>query len=541
MSSGPKGGRHVRPSIANPDRELALHEKRLKAFFTAAPAGLAIVDARLRYREINETLARTHGVSVEDHLGKTVGDVLSELAPTIEPILRRVLTTGHPVLNFEISGKTPSQPGVIRHWVASYFPLEGTEGKPDSVGVIVVEITDQKRDQNTIHALLRIAEKLASILDPDALMDSLITEAIALIQAEGGCGGLRSPDGMVCHKYFREGRAVPWEYTFPPGHGLPGSLIVDKIPYVTNDARADTRVIPTVRDTLGFWSAISTPVLDRHGEVVGFFEIHNKTDGSGFTPADQANLVAVSQLASVAIQNALGYRRLEQTEDAMRQLSGRLLRLQDEERQRIARELHDTTAQNLAALIMNLDAVKKSSQMLGAAARRALREGLTLAKQASQQVRTLSYLLHPPMMNEFGLAPAIGWYVRGFSERSGIRVALDIPRQLDRLPQEIETTIFRIMQEALTNIHRHSGARTAAVRLRRQADEIVLAVKDRGTGVPASVMRAIDTGSGDGMGVGIPGMRERAKLVAGRLTIESSRRGTIVTAILPLGAAKSHP
>lgn len=541
MKSGPKGGRHVRPSIANPDRELTLDEKRLKAFFTAAPAGLAIIDAQLRYREINETLARTHGGSVEGSLGKTVSNVLPELAPTIEPILRRVLTTGHPALNFETSGKTPSQPGVIRHWVASYFPLEGADGKPDSVGAIVVEITDHKREESTIGALLRIAEKLASTQDPDALMDFLVIEAIALMQAEGGCGGLRGPEGLVCHKYFREGRAVPWEYTFPPGHGLPGWLIVDKIPYVANDARADTRVIPTVRDALGFWSAISTPVLDRHGEVVGFFEIHNKTDGSAFTPADQANLVAVSQVASVAVQNAIGYRRLEQTEDAMRQLSGRLLRLQDEERQRIARELHDTTAQDLAALVMNLDAVKKSSQKLSPAARSALREGLTLAKQASQQVRTLSYLLHPPMMNEFGLAPAIGWYVRGFSERSGIRVAVDMPPHLDRLPRDIETTIFRIMQEALINIHRHSEAKTATVRLRRQAGEIVLAVKDRGQGVPTSVMRALDTGSGDGMGVGIPGMRERAKLVAGHFTIESSRRGTTVRAILPLPAVGHHP
>lgn len=221
MSADPKSGKRARPPREGRERELDLHGKRLKAFFADAPAGLAIIDAQFRYREINEKLARTHGGSVAENLGKTVSQVLPELAPTIEPVLRRVLTTGRPALNFETSGRTPSQPGVVRHWVASYFPLEGPDGTPDSVGTIVVEVTERKREEGVIRALLRIAEKLTSTLDVDALMDSLVVEAIALVQGEGGCGGLRGPDGLVCRKYFRAGQAVPWEYTFLSDTGCP--------------------------------------------------------------------------------------------------------------------------------------------------------------------------------------------------------------------------------------------------------------------------------------------------------------------------------
>lgn len=515
------------------ESELALNEERFKSFFASAPAGLAIIDAGLRCRTINKALARTHGVSASDNLGKSVSELLPELASTIEPVLHRVLTTGQPALSFEASGKTPSRLGVTRHWLASCFPLEGPNGMPDSVGAIVVEISELKRIEEAQQALLRVAEKLNSTLDVDKLLDSLVIEAIRLVQAEGGCAGIRGPEGMVCHKYFRHGVAVPWEYAFPPGHGLPGWLIVHKVPYVTNDARADAQVIPAVRDRLGFSSAISAPLLDPNGEPLGFFEIHDRTDRAGFTSFDEHNLVAVSQIASVAVQNALAYRTLQQTKEAIHQLSGRLLRLQDEERRRVARELHDTTAQGLAALVMNLNAVKRSARGLSPGTRRALHESVALATEASQQVRTQSYLLHPPMIDEFGLKPALGWFVRGFRRRSGIQVALEISSQVDRLPRNIETTIFRVLQEALTNVHRHSGAKRVSVRLRRQGSAIVLTVKDWGRGMPPATVNTMER-DGEGMGVGIPGMRERTKLVAGELKIQSTRRGTTVTATLPV-------
>lgn len=138
------------------------------------------------------------------------------------------------------------------------------------------------------------------------------------------------------------------------------------------------------------------------------------------------------------------------------------------------------------------------------------------------------------MLETFGLTPAIGWYVRGFSERSGLPVKLDMPRQLARLPQNMETTIFRILQEALTNVHRHSRAKRVTVRLRRQLSGIMLDVRDNGKGMPPKIAAALRRESAEGLGVGIPGMRERAKLLGGQLTIASTRRGTTVTAILPL-------
>ena len=224
----------------------------------------------------------------------------------------------------------------------------------------------------------------------------------------------------------------------------------------------------------------------------------------------------------------------KRTEEALRQLSGRLLRLQDEERRRIARQLHETTAQGLAGLAVNLSIVKSSAADLSPRASACLSESLELAEQCSREIRTLSYLLHPPLVDEAGLAPALRWYTAGFAQRSGIEVHVDVSPEFDRLPSELELTLYRIVQEALTNIHRHSGSKTARICLERQPNEIVLTVADEGHGFPSAALEIAGPESVD-VGVGIPGMRERLRQLGGRLHIQSGSRGTTLTAILPLG------
>jgi PAS domain S-box-containing protein len=222
------------------------------------------------------------------------------------------------------------------------------------------------------------------------------------------------------------------------------------------------------------------------------------------------------------------------TEDSMRQLSGRLLRLQDEERRRIARQLHETAAQGLAGLAVNLTIVKTSDANLNSRARACLYESLELAEQCSQEIRTLSYLLHPPLVDEAGLAPALRWYTAGFARRSGIETQVDVSPEFGRLPSDLELTLYRIVQEALTNIHRHSGSKTARISLERRPSEIVLTVEDEGHGFPSAALGVSDPQSAV-IGVGIPGMQERARQLGGRLHIQSGSRGTRLTAILPLG------
>jgi PAS domain S-box-containing protein len=220
----------------------------------------------------------------------------------------------------------------------------------------------------------------------------------------------------------------------------------------------------------------------------------------------------------------------KQAEESLRQLSGRLLQAQDEERRRLARELHDGTAQSIAALGMNLSAVRESAANLDARAQKALIESLELADQCIRELRTLSYLLHPPMLDDRGLAPALAGYAEGFAERSGIAVKLDLTPDLGRLPKEVELMLFRVVQESLTNIHHHSGSRTATIRLARYPQDIVLQVRDQGSG-----MGELNPDGGPvRIGVGIAGMRERVRQIGGRLQIHSRPGGTDVEVVVPL-------
>jgi signal transduction histidine kinase len=219
-------------------------------------------------------------------------------------------------------------------------------------------------------------------------------------------------------------------------------------------------------------------------------------------------------------------------EEEYRRLSSRLLELQDEERRRLALDLHDSTAQRLAALTMNLDLVGGAQAVLDARSRRALAESRSLAEQCSHEVRTLAYLLHPPMLDEMGLLSAVRWYVAGFIERSGIRVELDL-QAVGRWPGSIETALFRVVQESLTNVHRHASTSTASIRLTSTADEVVLDIEDQGHGVrDLSLQR--DALPPEVLGVGIQGMRERIRQLGGALDVRFTDTGTTVRVHLPL-------
>jgi len=220
-------------------------------------------------------------------------------------------------------------------------------------------------------------------------------------------------------------------------------------------------------------------------------------------------------------------------EEAVRQLSGHILRLQDEERRRIARELHDSTAQLLTALAMNLSlAGRRPSVANDPQACELILEGEALAHQASDEVRSTSHLLHPPDLDAVGLVAAIRWYARRFSERSGISVKLNVPDDLCRMPQDNEIALFRVMQESLTNVQRHSGSKVARIRIVQHDDRVRLEIEDKGHGMPAGVL-GDEQQSVERLGVGIAGMRERLKQLGGRLEIFSSPRGTKVKAVVP--------
>lgn len=215
-------------------------------------------------------------------------------------------------------------------------------------------------------------------------------------------------------------------------------------------------------------------------------------------------------------------------------LSVRLLQSQDEERRRIARELHDTTAQSLGALRINLSTLKRSAAASDSSARQAVEESIALVDRAIAEVRTLSYVLHPPMIEEAGLLPSLRWYARGFQERSGIAVSLDLPAELERLPIETETAVFRMVQEALTNILRHSGSTLALIRIEREPGTLKVSINDEGNGLPSSLRGDEGDEKVFAAGVGIASMRERARELGGSMNVHSDDHGTAIEVRLPV-------
>ena len=218
----------------------------------------------------------------------------------------------------------------------------------------------------------------------------------------------------------------------------------------------------------------------------------------------------------------------------LQQLTQRLLRVQDEERRKVARDLHDTTGQTLAALKISVSMLQQQcTQLPGVVAMAS--EVAQLADQAIEEIRTMSYLLHPPLLDEVGFACAAEWYIEGFAKRSGINVKADLAKSNGLLPKRVEIALFRVLQECLTNIHRHSGAEDASIHFQHDTETVILDVRDFGRGISKErlgLLRGVSTETG----VGLAGMRERLNELNGTLEIESDTRGTRMRATVPLYA-----
>jgi signal transduction histidine kinase len=226
--------------------------------------------------------------------------------------------------------------------------------------------------------------------------------------------------------------------------------------------------------------------------------------------------------------------QLQQINQDLRDLSVRLLRVQDDERRRIARDLHDSTGQALTALKLEMAGIERELATRDAANARRLASAIETARQISDELRTISYLLHPPLLDELGLSSALRWYIDGFEKRSGIKVHFDLNTSA-RLSAELETMFFRMIQECLVNVHRHSGSATAVIRLSQTGGTMIVEVEDQGRGIEADELADVTAGATPG--VGLRGMRERINDFGGKLQIESSEKGTKIRATIPVEAA----
>jgi len=273
------------------------------------------------------------------------------------------------------------------------------------------------------------------------------------------------------------------------------------------------------KDGSRFWAnVVITATKDAYGGVIGFSKVTRD-----FTER-------------MRVQKELqdSQRRLQDSEKSLRELSFHLLRTQDEERRRIGRDLHDSLGQYLSVLKMKLDCLCAAPARLQPDDLEQLRYCAQITEDAVKEVRTISYLLYPPMLEEMGLNSAISWYLDGFTKRSGIQTTFEVSPNLGRLNPDVELAIFRALQESLTNVHRHSGSPTAAVRLSVDDNTFVLEISDQGKGDSGAPIGESAQDGASGHGVGLRGMRERMRQVGGNLDFRSSPSGTTVTATVPI-------
>ncbi len=273
------------------------------------------------------------------------------------------------------------------------------------------------------------------------------------------------------------------------------------------------------------------PVRDHEGKITRWF-------GTNTDINRQRQLLLSLSEARDGLENRVLERtaELNKANENLRELSALLLQLRDQERRHLARELHDSVGQLLAAIGMNIATVRSQAHNLDEAGAKAVAENAQLVEQISDEIRTISHLLHPPLLDEAGLPSALRWYVDMFSQRSKIKIEMEIPPDLARFSVGTETAIFRIVQECLTNIHRHSGSKRAAIRIRHEHGRIVVIAQDWGKGIPPDKLRLISNSRG---GVGFRGMAERIRYLGGTLGIDSDGPGTIVTATLPVTDANA--
>ncbi len=448
---------------------------------------IVVLDEDLRVLTVNRAFLQTFKVShdeIEHRLLYELGDVRWNI-PALLHALREVLPKQTELRNFEVPLNLP---GIgQRVMVLNAREVSREKGSRRSILLAMDDITEQKQ---AIDELRKQSELLH--LAHDAIIARDVNSVILFwnrgAQETYGWSAAEAC-GNVTHQFLRTEFSEPFdqihEKLFSTG-SWEGEL--------AHWTREGKRITVASRQVLQH---------DQQGRTIGILEINR----------------------DITLR--------KEAEEALRNLSGRLLQLQDEERRRIARELHDSMGQSLAALVIHLSAVNARVTDIDPAAADLLHEAIQLSQKASDDTRTLSYLLYPPTLDHSGLRSALEWYIEGFTQRSKVKVDLKVSLGPNRLAEILERTLFRIVQESLTNIFRHSGSDTASVQIALQSGMVLLEVADKGKGIPDDILAALKS-SGGQLGVGIRGMKERIRQLGGWLQIRSQRGGTAIIVSLPI-------
>jgi len=504
------------------EEDLRRRTEQFETLLNEAPLGVYLVDGDFRLRAVNPP-----ALSAFENIPNLIGTDFEgfmrlrwpqEHADEILSRFRHTLETGEPYIVSEWS-RWGSQDGdrTTYEWQINRIPLpEGGYG----VVCYFRDITDRKRieerERQMAAEAVAATAKFRAVFEQTPVFAGIMALDGTIMDANQLCleaCGYRAED-VLGHLFWETGW---WRHS---------KDVQNKVRAATLQAAQGT----PYRENLTYHWADDTerlvdfavhPIRDDQGNIL--FLHPTGVDITDLKRAEEKyRTLAESLDAEVRIRTSEVVQQAEQ----LRDLSSRLMQAQDEERRHIARELHDSVGQILTALSMSLALASQHAPQESAVLAKHLEESDELAQQLSQEIRTMSYLLHPPLLDETGLSEALRWYIQGLSERSGLEIELDVPADFARLSREMELVMFRLVQESLTNIHRHSGSKSAAIRLARNGDSVSLEVQDSGKGISAEKFSAIQS---QGSGVGIRGMRERARHFGGHMMIESSCKGTKIS------------
>jgi PAS domain S-box-containing protein len=472
----------LRPSVADRFREFEAVVENLEEM-------IVVVDRDYRYLMANRAYVDYRGAVREQLIGRHAREVLGPevFDGVVKPKLDECFQNH--VVNFEMKHTYPQRGE--RDLFISYFPIYGPT-RVERVASVLRDITERKRATEIIRQERDRAQRYLDIAD--VILLALDCDGRITLINRKGCSTLGWEESeLVGRDWF--------ETCLPAG--------------IRDELRTCFR-----RLLAGDLTSIENSVLTSGGEerMIGW---HN----SLLRDADGHVIGTLSSGEDITERKSF--------ESALRHLSGRLLQAQDEERRKVARELQDGIGTYVSGLSLALGKIRTFLDATNPEHRRALAECRELIQAAGGEIRSMSYLLHPPTIEVMGLESALDWLVRGFSTRSGIGISLQVAPDLGRLKPELELTLFRVTQEALSNVHRHSGSSTAALRLFRESETVVLEVADQGRG-----LQPVTVGSPPEFTLGISGMRERVEDLGGTFSIESvPGEGCVVRAALPVVSA----
>jgi PAS domain S-box-containing protein len=499
--------------------------QRLNMLLQTAPLAIVAIDSTGLVQTWNPAAERLFGWTADEVLGRLTPIVPEEEQQGFEELLAAELKgevrNGLEIRRLRKDGSLVD----VSLWTAPFH-----NAQREIVGTIgmFVDITARRSYEATLNSLLNISDHLHRNLETDKLLEALIIEAMKLTDSKLGWVGLPTERGMTLVRHISHGfEVVPFEYSWPPGVGWPGWVLVHKVPYISNDAGSDKVIVPEIRKRFGVKSGIDTPVLNAEGNILGFFEVNNKTNGGGYNKHDVELLMAVSRIASVALQNASSYQNLRRAEESIKSLSRRLMNMQESERRSLTTELHDRVGQNLTALSINLQNMKallsrKSAKVLTPK----FDDAQALVEDITRQIRDIMAELYLPELEDYGLAAALETYAERAASHGNLELIADLP-DLDSPPltSDVRIALFRSAQEAISNVLKHANATQLEISLQGENGRVRLRVEDDGRGFDPNAASQKETPSW-----GLRIMRERIESIGGNVQIESKPgQGTRVT------------